>query len=259
MSTLLYFPDQLADEDKLPYLIGLKKTIKEYNNFLERQESSGYKYQRKNNGDVYIIDMNNEEHDSVVGLLLRYFNAPNNNVILNPPIEVSGNRFHFSPSLTSELIAPDVLSKVHARIICEVGNCQSTPDWTAKCQLLMNQGAEYQEWEFGTHWRRSNVPTTCNVPNLPSFRIDIPIAQVFWDLPIPVGEDEYVPHVPSAITAKSEEAPKDSPTPKNNANTEVFQLEALSLNYLRSQNISAIPDDDSIPKLQPCNKPILNF
>src|SRR6185436_2358723 len=56
----------------------------------------------------------------------------------------------------------------------------------------------------------------------------------------------------------TEKAPETSST----SDAEVFQLEALSLNYLRSQNISAIPDDDSVPKLQPCklcSKAILNF
>ncbi|RHZ60065.1 hypothetical protein Glove_359g9 [Diversispora epigaea] len=254
----LYFPEQSVDEDKLPYLIGSKKTIKEYNNFLERQESSGYKYQRENNGDVYIIDMSNEEHDSVVGLIQRYFNAPNNNIIFDPPIGVSGDRFHFNP-LTSELIAPDVAvypndnyvqppripypgpppgskqGKVHARIICEIGNCQSTENWIAKCQLWMNQVyvryvlgiklhtkrntrnlqgryhrsmtanlwqqgiAVPQTWDFGTLQRGNNVPTACNAPNLPGFRIDIPIAQVFWDPPIH-NRRRYVPRDPPAIT-----------------------------------------------------------
>jgi len=40
----------------LPYKIGSDITIEEYNKFLERQESSAYKYQRKDNGDVFIID-----------------------------------------------------------------------------------------------------------------------------------------------------------------------------------------------------------
>ncbi|CAG8593412.1 13444_t:CDS:1 [Ambispora gerdemannii] len=60
----------------------------------------------------------------------------------------------------------------------------------------------------------------------------------------------------------TEEAPKDSSTSKSGADAEVFQLEALSLNYLRSQNISVIPDDNHIPKLRSCklcNKAILNF
>ncbi|CAG8585184.1 2293_t:CDS:2 [Cetraspora pellucida] len=43
-----YFSDQL-DENSLPYRIGSKITIKQYNKFLEHQESSNYKYQRRNN------------------------------------------------------------------------------------------------------------------------------------------------------------------------------------------------------------------
>ncbi|RHZ75718.1 hypothetical protein Glove_212g57 [Diversispora epigaea] len=271
-----HFPDQSPDEDSLPYKIGSNITIKEYNKFLEHKESSGYKYQRENNGDVFIIDMSDPEHDRVVALLQRYFNIPNNNVLFNPPIEVSGDGFHFSPSGTGELIASDVSvypnnnhvkqpripypgpppgnknDDPHARIICEVGNGQSTLNWTAKCQLWMKQVyvryvlgiklhskrdtrdiqgryhramtarlweqgiADYQEWEFGTLRRGSNVPTACNAPDLPLFRIDIPIAQVFWDPPIPADEaeddddeaendedDEYVPLIPPplAITA----------------------------------------------------------
>ncbi|CAG8618865.1 1489_t:CDS:2 [Ambispora gerdemannii] len=61
----------------------------------------------------------------------------------------------------------------------------------------------------------------------------------------------------------TEEVPEvSSITSKSDADAEVFQLEALSLNYLRSQNISVIPDDDHIPKLRPCklcNKAIFGF
>ena len=70
-----------------PYKIGSKVTIKNYNNFLEHQESSGYKYQRKDNGDVFIIDMGDCEHGLVVSLLQRCFNVPNN-VDYDPPIIV---------------------------------------------------------------------------------------------------------------------------------------------------------------------------
>ncbi|CAG8602165.1 13283_t:CDS:1, partial [Acaulospora morrowiae] len=58
----------------------------------------------------------------------------------------------------------------------------------------------------------------------------------------------------------TEKAPETSSTSKSDG--EVFQLEALSLNYLRSQNILAIPDDNQLPRLHPCklcNKAILNF
>ncbi|CAG8571502.1 14979_t:CDS:2 [Acaulospora morrowiae] len=58
----------------------------------------------------------------------------------------------------------------------------------------------------------------------------------------------------------TEKAPETSSASKSDV--EVFQLETLSLNYLQSQNISTIPDDNNIPKLHPCklfNKAILNF
>ncbi|CAG8755826.1 46_t:CDS:2, partial [Ambispora leptoticha] len=224
-----HFPDQPLNEDSLPYKIGSNITIKEYNEFLERQESSGYKYQRRDNGDVFIIDMSNPEHDLVASLLQRYFNFPNNNVVVDPPIVVGIDGFHFSPSGNGQLIASDVTvypnpSHVqqpripypgpppgnrngwpHARIVCEVGNSQSTKEWNDKCQLWMNQiyiryvlgiklhkkrnrkndlgqyhrsmtarlwqqESGYQEWQFGTLIRKKQTPTTCNAPNLPQYQ-----------------------------------------------------------------------------------------
>ena len=65
--------------------------MKEYNKFLERRESSGYKYQRRDNGDVFIIDMSNPEHGLVASLLQRRFNVPNANFDYDPPIDVGGD------------------------------------------------------------------------------------------------------------------------------------------------------------------------
>jgi hypothetical protein len=72
--------------DSFPCKIGSKITLEEYNKFLERKESSGYKYERKVNGDVYVIDMNDPEHGAVVSLLLVYFNVANGGAIINQPI-----------------------------------------------------------------------------------------------------------------------------------------------------------------------------
>lgn len=77
--------------DSFPCKIGSKITVEEYNNFLERKESSGYKYQRKSNGDIYIIDMSDPEHGAVCALLQAYFNIANGGVIINPPVDVSGD------------------------------------------------------------------------------------------------------------------------------------------------------------------------
>ena len=65
--------------------------MKEYNKFLERRESSGYKYQRRDNGDVFINDMSDPEHGLVTSLLQRRFNVPNANFDYDPPIDVGGD------------------------------------------------------------------------------------------------------------------------------------------------------------------------
>ncbi|CAG8610702.1 7916_t:CDS:10, partial [Dentiscutata heterogama] len=145
-----------ARRKQITHKIGSKITIKEYNKFLERQESSSYKYQRRDNGDVFVIDMSGYEHDLVVTLLQDYFKVPNNTII-DPPIIVGSDTFHYSPSGTGELIAADVsvypnrnhvqqsrapypgLLQEIQKIICEVGNHQTTANWNAKCQLWINQ------------------------------------------------------------------------------------------------------------------------
>ncbi|CAB5217139.1 unnamed protein product [Rhizophagus irregularis] len=65
---------------------------------------------------------------------------------------------------------------------------------------------------------------------------------------------------PSSTTIASE--PSTSTSEIRTDATEVFQLEALSLNYLRNQDISTIPYEKDLPKLNPCslcNKGILTF
>ncbi|RHZ81180.1 hypothetical protein Glove_123g63 [Diversispora epigaea] len=230
-----HFPDQSPNEDSLPYKIGSNIMIKEYNKFLERKESSGYKYQRENNGDVFIVDMSDPEHGRTVSLLQRYFNTPNNNINVDPLIDVGTDEFHFSPSGTGELIAPDVsvypnMNHVQQPRIPYPG----PPPGDKNCQLWMNQvyvryvlGIKFhrkrntrndqgqyhrsmtaklwqqgivnpREWEFGTHQRGNNIPIACNAPGLPLFRIDIPVAQVFWDPPIPAVA-RYTPRVPPPL------------------------------------------------------------
>lgn len=124
-----------------PCKIGSKITVEEYNNFLQRKESSGYKYERKINGDVYVIDMSDPEHDAVVSLLQDYFNIANGGVIINKSIRVSGNGckrtplvylvlnlyiidsqifyilhlVHFNPTVIGQCMASDVTVKPHKK------------------------------------------------------------------------------------------------------------------------------------------------
>ncbi|CAB4386305.1 hypothetical protein RclHR1_18390004 [Rhizophagus clarus] len=155
--------DEPLSESSFPCKIGSKITAEEYNNFLQRKESSGYKYEHRTNGDVYVIDMSDPEHNAVVELLQDYFNIANGGVILNKPISVSGDGFHFNPTVMGQFIASDVMVKPngnhvqqpivpypgpppgdkngnpHARIICEVANTQSIGNLRNKCQNWLNQ------------------------------------------------------------------------------------------------------------------------
>ena len=71
----------------LPFQIGSNVSVKNYNTFLDHNESTGYKF-RWENRNVYIIEMANADHEAVVSTLMDYFKAPNSGVILNPPIMV---------------------------------------------------------------------------------------------------------------------------------------------------------------------------
>jgi hypothetical protein len=81
----------------LPFQIGSKVSVKDYNTFLDRNESTGYKFYW-NKGNVYIIEMANSDHEYVISVLQECFRVPNNNVICGP-IKVCGQpckRFPFS-------------------------------------------------------------------------------------------------------------------------------------------------------------------
>ena len=51
--------------------------MKQYNKFLERKAPRGYKYQLRENGDVFVIDMSNTERSSLVVFLTTLFNIHN--------------------------------------------------------------------------------------------------------------------------------------------------------------------------------------
>jgi len=79
----------------LPYRIGTKVTIKNYNTFLRNYGSSGYKFRFELNsdnctGEVYIISMASTVHEDVVSRLQEVFKVPNNGVVDDPLILVSG-------------------------------------------------------------------------------------------------------------------------------------------------------------------------
>ena len=95
----------------LPFQIDSKITIKNYNTFLHNYGSSGYKFWFNLNndtktGDVYIIDMASPEHEDVVSRIQEFFKVPNNGVVDDPLIRVSGQprkRIYSSLSLVIEI------------------------------------------------------------------------------------------------------------------------------------------------------------
>ncbi|CAI2194875.1 14313_t:CDS:2, partial [Funneliformis geosporum] len=176
--------DETPSKSSIPCKIGSKMTLEEYNNFFMCKESSWYKYQRKN-----------------------YFKAANEGVFINSPICVTGDGFCFNPNVNEGLIAPDTTvtphlnyGNPHARIICEVANCQNIGQLIEndKIALLYQQEVpEYQIWDFGTH---QTGKQGCIAPNIPAYQINIPVNQVFWDPPTIPAAAGYVPVVPPAVT-----------------------------------------------------------
>jgi hypothetical protein len=68
----------------LPFQIGKNISVKEYNKFLDRNESSGYKFYLDNKKNVYIIEMAYAPHGCIVSYLQDCFKEPNNRVKLGP-------------------------------------------------------------------------------------------------------------------------------------------------------------------------------
>ncbi|RHZ75692.1 hypothetical protein Glove_212g214 [Diversispora epigaea] len=154
----------------LPFQIGKGVSLKEYNSFLDRNESTGYKFNWEDK-NVFIIEMATREHKAVIGYLRERFNLPNNLVNIGQPIEVYGQPFHYNPTNCREKMAPDVAvcpseahvprprdrhpgpppsdvnKRNHARIICEIGNSQTIAEWETRCNTWMFQ--KYVRCVFG--------------------------------------------------------------------------------------------------------------
>ncbi|RHZ76705.1 hypothetical protein Glove_194g31 [Diversispora epigaea] len=128
-------------------LIGSNVSVKQYNKFLTHKAPRGYKYQRKENENVFVIDMSNSEHSYLVGLLYNLFKLPNDSAVLNPtPINI-----HFSPALNGGKIAPDLSITPSLRYIpiSVVPHPLPLPsDTTLRWQItsLMNHKLKCQLW-----------------------------------------------------------------------------------------------------------------
>ncbi|CAG8536460.1 12750_t:CDS:2 [Dentiscutata heterogama] len=134
-------PDfHLADES-LPFQIGKKISVKEYNDFLDRNKSSGYKFHfdKKN---VYIIEIAYTPHEDVISYLQDCFKEPNNRLKLGPII-VSGQ-----PSQPGGVLSSNI--------------------------TLAGNGIYVKEWECGTIHHNTHAPTGCGVPNVEDYTAVVP-------------------------------------------------------------------------------------
>ncbi|CAG8535430.1 6120_t:CDS:2 [Rhizophagus irregularis] len=115
-------------------------------------------------GEVYIIGMTSTAHEDIIIRLQEFFKVPNNGVVDDPPIIVTGQVLHYVPGGTRVETAPDAcvrpnvafvpkpaVSTViplppgdtcgnpHARIMCEVAVGQSVGELGRKCSSWIRE------------------------------------------------------------------------------------------------------------------------
>ncbi|CAG8505064.1 701_t:CDS:2 [Acaulospora colombiana] len=206
----------------LPFQIGKNVSVKDYNTFLDHNESTGYKFYWENK-NVYIIDIANPEHEAVVTLLQDIFKVPNGGIIFDPPIDVTGQPFHWNPSDNATKIASDItIYPDVAHVPNPTIQHPGPPPSDVKAKLWTRQipappgstsstnpaltGISVQEWDFGTLQFNSNQPTGCTTANNPAYQVNIPVSDVFWDPPIVAGVPNvtgYTIAVPPTVTANN--------------------------------------------------------
>ncbi|GBC10204.1 hypothetical protein RclHR1_09430005 [Rhizophagus clarus] len=152
----------------LPFKVGSKVTIKNYNTFLDNYGSSRYKFQFQLNsdnrtGEVFIIGMATAVRARIISRLQDFFNVPNNGVVDEPLISVSGQPFHYVPGgngikgaadvtvtpdiafipkpVTSVIPRPpaDTVGNPHARIMCEIAVGPNVGELKRKCETWMRE------------------------------------------------------------------------------------------------------------------------
>ncbi|CAJ0904375.1 11280_t:CDS:2 [Entrophospora sp. SA101] len=94
--------------DSLPIQIGWNLSVKKIDNFFERHDTRGYKFDIDSKGNVFIVEMESDEHTFVVVRLQEYFKVPNGGVVDDPPIDVVGASAHYQPNGGGLPSAPDV-------------------------------------------------------------------------------------------------------------------------------------------------------
>ncbi|RHZ82153.1 hypothetical protein Glove_113g17 [Diversispora epigaea] len=95
-------------ERSLPMQIGWSLSVKKIDTFFERHDTRGYKFDIDSKGNVFIVEMESDEHAFVVERLKDYFKVPNGGVVNDPPIDVAGASAHYQPHGRGLPSAPDV-------------------------------------------------------------------------------------------------------------------------------------------------------
>nr|CAG8632710.1 10095_t:CDS:2 [Entrophospora candida] len=158
-------------------------------NFFERQDTCGYKFDIDSKGNVFIVEMKLDEYAFVVAQLQNYFEG----VIYGPPIDVGA---HYQPNGGGLPSAPDVAifpnptrivatNQFNRRMIARLYTRQTTPS-PNHVAIIGQPGVYFEEWEFGTLDVNGNA-TACNGLGLPAYQINIPVQEVFWNPPIVGG------------------------------------------------------------------------
>ncbi|CAG8786569.1 6106_t:CDS:2, partial [Dentiscutata erythropus] len=107
-STKLRLPNKPLEETSLPYPLASDVSMEDYNIFIEKIETNGYKF-RYYNGTVYIVEMCKNDHEAVIDGLRGYFAAHRHTYTLsNAPIQIRGSPSHGSPAGDGSLILPDI-------------------------------------------------------------------------------------------------------------------------------------------------------
>ncbi|RHZ69493.1 hypothetical protein Glove_283g92 [Diversispora epigaea] len=95
-------------EKHLPLQIGWNLSVETIDAFFECHETPGYKFDIDSKGNVFIIEMEKDEHSATTLRLLDYFRAPNGGNTDNPPIDALINSTHYRPHGAGRQLAPDV-------------------------------------------------------------------------------------------------------------------------------------------------------
>ncbi|RHZ90263.1 hypothetical protein Glove_1g48 [Diversispora epigaea] len=95
-------------ERSFPIQIGWNLSVKKIDTFFERHDTRGYKFDIDSKGNVFIVEMESDEHAFVVARLQKYFEVPNGGVADDPPIDVAGASAHYKPRGRGFPSAPDV-------------------------------------------------------------------------------------------------------------------------------------------------------